>query len=92
MATRQLLAAEMLLAGRPVSYIADLFGLSEISVRKYKSLLESGGMEAIRKLCEAGPRPRMSNDARLWLANAIKHSPKLLGFDSAGWTITNVRC
>ena len=91
MATRRLLAAEMLLAGKPVSYVADLFGLSEISVRKYKSLLESGGMEAIRKLREAGPRPRMSDEARLWLANAIKHSPKLLGFDSAGWTIDQLR-
>jgi transposase len=87
LATRRLQAAEMLLAGKPVSCVADLFGLSEVSVRKYKSLLEAGGMGAIQQLREAGPRPRMSDEARRWLVSTIKHSPKLLGFDSEAWTI-----
>jgi len=91
MATRRLQAAEMLLAGKPVSFVVDLFGLSEISVRKYKSLVETGGMDAIQRLREAGPRPRMSDEARSWLVSTIKHSPKLLGFDSEAWTIDQLR-
>ena len=81
----------MLLAGKPVSCVADLFSLSEVSVRKYKSLLEAGGMGAIQQLREAGPRPRMSDEARTWLVNTITHSPKLLGFDSDAWTIDQLR-
>jgi transposase len=84
---RRLLAVDLLSKGLGVCETARKANLSVPTVRKYKALLETDGAHAITGLRVHGQRPKLSSEQQNWLISAIKHSPRLHGFDSDVWTV-----
>lgn len=84
---RRLLAVDLLSKGVGVCETARKANLSMPTVRKYKALLGSDGAQAVAGLRIHGQRPKLSDEQQNWLISAIKHSPRLHGFESDYWSV-----
>lgn len=88
---RRILALEMFSEGATASEVSGKTGLSLPTAYKYKTLLDSGDRDAIVKLQLPGGKPRLDEKAQSWLISAIKHSPKLHGYETRVWTVAAIR-
>ncbi|OUL79152.1 hypothetical protein CA603_33770 [Paraburkholderia hospita] len=80
-------AGEMLMAGHSVTRIAQELGLSDNTVRKYRAMVERGGMAALRNLSLGGRRSVLDRHARDKLADALAGVPRDYAIDADRWTI-----
>jgi transposase len=88
---RRMTAGQMLLDGVSVENVADQLHLSMATVRRYKALVEAGGLEALRQLGIGGRSPVLDQAALEWIATALKGSARLHGFESDAWTNARLR-
>ncbi|HEX7907841.1 MAG TPA: helix-turn-helix domain-containing protein [Paraburkholderia sp.] len=88
---RRLAAGKKLLDGIPVAQIAEDMGMAKTTVEKYRKMLEEGGLEALRNISVGGRRSALDESARIWIAGAMRGSPRDYGFDADGWTNARMR-
>ncbi len=88
---RRMAAGQMLIEGATVNAVADSLHLSAQTVRRYKSIVEGGGLDALKQM-SVGGRPSVLNQAALmWIAEALHGSAREHGFTSDAWTNSRVR-
>jgi hypothetical protein len=56
------------------------------TVKRYKALVETGGLEALRQLGVGGRSAVLDQTALEWIAAALKGSARVHGFESDAWT------
>ncbi|CAB3764311.1 transposase [Paraburkholderia humisilvae] len=88
---RRMLAGRMLTEGATISAVADALHLSAFTVRRYKSIVDDGGLNALRCISIGGRTSLLDNSAREWIAQALRGSAKDHGFPSEAWTNGRLR-
>ena len=88
---RRMTAGQMLIDGMTVEQVAAQLNLSMATVRRYKSLIDSGGLEALKQLGIGGRTSVLDQQALEWIASALQRSAKLHGFESDAWTNARLR-
>jgi transposase len=84
-------AGQMLMAGSSVSAVADALHLSTATVKRYKAMLESGGLDALKKMSVGGRSSALDAAALEWVAAALRGSAREHGFPSDAWTNVRLR-
>ncbi|MBN3856454.1 MULTISPECIES: helix-turn-helix domain-containing protein [unclassified Paraburkholderia] len=88
---RRMAAGQMLVDGATVHAVADSLHLSAQTVRRYKTIVEDGGLAALQQM-SVGGRPSVLDQAALgWIALALHGSARDHGFASDAWTNSRVR-
>jgi transposase len=83
---RRLFAGQMLLAGDTVECVAARLRISKATAKRYKSMVEQGGIEALDRMEVGAGESALDNDAREWLARSLRGSPHDFKFDTDQWT------
>jgi transposase len=81
----------MLLDGASDDAVMKELGLSKPTGRRCRSLLEAGGLEALRDLGVGGRESVLGPDRLAWITSALQDSGKVYGFESEVWTNSRVR-
>lgn len=83
-------AARMLEKGISAARIAEELGVARTSVQRWKKILATHGIEALKAIPEAG-RPGQLNEADLkWLSLALREGAVAHGFGTDLWTLKRV--
>ncbi len=88
---RRMTAGQMLLDGMSVEQVADQLHLSMATVKRYKALVDEGGLEALRQLAVGGRSSALDQEALVWISKALQGSARLHGFESDAWTNARLR-
>lgn len=88
---RRLKAARMLLGGASIQEVARAHQLTPATVRKYKLLVEAGGLDALAAISVGGSISALDPDALDWIAQALGGSAMEQGFPSEAWTNARLR-
>jgi transposase len=89
--TRRMTAGRMLMEGASVAVVADALHLSTDTVRKYRGIIATGGLEALQKMSVGGRSPLLDGAAMQWIAAALAGSACEHGFPSDAWTNARLR-
>jgi transposase len=81
----------MLLDGASVDQVAEELHLSLATVRRYKALIDAGGLDALRQLGVGGRTSVLDQRALEWISAALQGSARAHGFDSDAWTNARLR-
>jgi transposase len=76
----------MIVAGEGIDSVARELGISTASAKRYKAIIEEGGLEALDTMKVGGRKSVLNAEALEWIANALLESPVTFGFDSDQWT------
>jgi transposase len=79
-------AGRMLAAGESIERVAKLVGTTTQTVSKYKKILDSGGLDALKHLSVGGRKSALDAEARQWIADTVRQSPRAHGFDTERWS------
>jgi transposase len=79
-------AGEMLVAGMTADETAAALGITVQTARRYKLLVEEGGIEQLKRMGVGGRKPSLDAHARVWLSEALRSSATVFGFESDHWT------
>jgi transposase len=79
-------AGEMLLAGMSPDQIASSLGITVQTARHYKSVVEKGGLEQLKRVGVGGRKPSLDARARSWISSVLRSSATVFGFDDDQWT------
>jgi transposase len=88
---RRMTAGQMLLDGASVDHVAEELHLSLATVRRYKALIDAGGLDALRQLGVGGRTSVLDQRALEWISAALHGSARAHGFDSDAWTNARLR-
>jgi transposase len=88
---RRMTAGQMLLDGASDDEVADRLHISKHTVRRYRSIVAAGGIEALKALGVGGRVSVLDEAALAWLASALNDSARVYGFESAAWTNARLR-
>ncbi len=88
---RRMTAGEMLIEGASVSEVAETMQLSTDTVRRYKVILDEGGLEALKKMRVGGRSSVLNAEALEWIAAALRGSARDHGFPGDSWTNSRLR-
>jgi transposase len=88
---RRMTAGRMLLDGATQEKVADELHLSVATVKRYKALIDSGGLDALKQLGVGGRSSVLDPKALEWIARALQGPAKLHGFPSDTWTNARLR-
>jgi transposase len=88
---RRMRAGQMLMAGSPVSAVAEALHLSTATVKRYKTLLDDGGLEALKQMSVGGRSSALDAAALEWIAAALRGPAREHGFPSDAWTNVRLR-
>jgi transposase len=88
---RRMLAGKMLTDGATIDAVADALHISTYTVRRYKTILNDGGLDALRRISIGGRTSVLDDMAREWIANALRGSAREHGFPSDAWTNGRLR-
>jgi transposase len=78
--------AGQLMAGEDVDSVAGRLGTSIASAKRYRAIIEEGGLNALETMGVGGRKSALNTEAFEWIANALLTSPAAFGFDSDQWT------
>jgi transposase len=81
-------AGRMLIEGASHEEVASKLGMSMATVRRYQSLINEGGLEALDALSVGGRKSILDPAMREAIASALRGTPEAHGFDSGNWTTT----
>ncbi|MFM0647024.1 winged helix-turn-helix domain-containing protein [Paraburkholderia bryophila] len=56
------------------------------TIRRYKAILDAGGVDALVDINVGGRKSALDDNARTWIAKALQGSPRRHGFDADQWT------
>ena len=88
---RRMNAGRMLTEGASVNAVAEAFHLSTDTVRKYRSIIAAGGLEALQKMSVGGRASVLDGAAMEWIAAALSGSACEHGFPTEAWTNARLR-
>lgn len=88
---RRMRAGQMLMAGEDILSVARQLGISAASAKRYKAILEAGGLEALEAMGVGGRKSALDAKALEWIANSLSGSPVTFGFNSDRWTDGRLR-
>jgi transposase len=88
---RRMTAGQMLLDGMSVEQVANQLHLSMATVKRYKALVDGGGLEALRQLAVGGRSSALDQEALVWISKALQGSARAHGFESDAWTNARLR-
>lgn len=77
--------------GASVDAVADTYHLSANTVRRYKAILLSGGLDALEKMSVGGRVSVLDEAALKWISDALLGSARDHGFPSDAWTNARLR-
>ncbi|MFT4503193.1 helix-turn-helix domain-containing protein [Caballeronia sp. 15711] len=83
---RRITAGRMLIDGASPKKVATELGLSMPTVRRYQTLINEGGLEALDALSVGGRKSILDQHMHEAIALALSGSPKTHGFNRANWT------
>jgi transposase len=86
-----MLAGRMLTDGASVDAVAEALHLSAYTVRRYKTILSDGGLDALRQVSIGGRSSLLNDEAKQWIADALRGSARDHGFPSDAWTNGRLR-
>jgi transposase len=87
---RRLRAAEYFQERRPLQEIADRFGVTLNSVKRWKRAWEAKGVEGLAAKPHPGPAPKLSEQQRQELVKILLAGPVAVGFRTDLWTCKRV--
>ena len=85
-AAKRLQAAQLLAGGGSPESVAQTVGLCVESVKRYKAVLDTGGLAALDDMSVGGRKSALDEQARAWIIDAVRGSPRLYGFDVDRWS------
>jgi transposase len=88
---RRIAAGELLLTGASDDMVMNELRLSKVTVRRYRKLVESGGLDALKLMGVGGRESALGADGYLQIAAVLQESARVYGFESDGWTNARVR-
>jgi transposase len=88
---RRMTAGRMLLDGESVERVAEYLHLSVQTVRRYKAIVNEGGLEALSKMGVGGRTSVLDRAALEWIGQALQESARKYGFGSDAWTNARLR-
>jgi transposase len=88
---RRISAGQMLMDGSSVSAVAEALHLSTATVKRYKAILEVGGLAALKEMSVGGRASALDAAALEWIAGALRGSAREHGFGSDAWTNARLR-
>lgn len=83
---RRMRAGQMLMAGEGMDSVARQLGISTASAKRYKAIVEVGGLDALENMAVGGRKSALDLEALERIANSLRRSPIAFGFDSDQWT------
>ncbi len=87
---KRVCAGRLLKKGTKPAQVAHAVGVARQTVYTWKSVLESGGIDALRAMPSPG-RPARLDDSQLKdLRRALLHKPTEFGFETELWTLKRV--
>lgn len=88
---RRLTAGQMLVDGATVEEVAAHLNLSIATVKRYKTMIDAGGLDALKQMGVGGRASALDQQALEWIAQALQGSARLHGFESDAWTNGRLR-
>jgi transposase len=79
-----------LLEGYDVGEVAEIVGASESSVRRWRRVVEKGGMEALKAKPHPGRKPRLNAKQKRQLIEILLAGPLKAGYQNDLWTCQRV--
>ncbi len=86
-----MMAGRMLTEGTSVDAVAEALHLSAYTVRRYKAILDEGGLDALKQISIGGRSSVLDDTARQWIADALLGSAREHGFKTDAWTNGRLR-
>jgi transposase len=83
---RRMRAGQMLMAGEGIDSVARRLGISTASAKRYRAVVEVGGLDALENMAVGGRKSALDLEALEWIANSLRGSPTAIIFDSDQWT------
>ncbi|SEF13345.1 Transposase [Burkholderia sp. WP9] len=90
-AARRAVAARMLLDGNSVEIVARTLAIGVPTVRKYRSMVSAGGIDAVEKLRSSGRKATLSAADLDWLRGKLEANPTAQGFETELWRSGDVQ-
>ncbi len=90
-AKRRVRAARLLQAGHAPAQVAAMVGAPRQTVYRWKGVLESEGIDALRSVSKGGRPARLGAEELSKLQVALLEGPTAHGFGTSLWTIKRVR-
>ena len=90
-AKRRVRAARLLQAGRAPAQVAAMVGAPRQTVYRWRGVLESQGLDALRDMSKGGRPARLGAAELSWLHVALLEGPTAHGFGTPLWTLKRVR-
>jgi transposase len=87
---RRLLAGRLLLEGSDVDEVAEIVGVSESSVRRWRRAVGKGGLEALLAKPHPGRKPRLDAKQKQQLIEILLAGPREAGYSTDLWTCRRV--
>ena len=88
--TRRRLAGRLLLEGRKIGEVAQILAASESSVRRWRRVVEKGGLEALKAKPHPGRKPRLNEKQKQRLVKVLLAGPRKAGYRTDLWTCPRV--
>lgn len=88
---RRVRAGRLLQAGRKPAEVAALVGAPRQTVYRWKAVLESQGIDALRHMSRGGRPPLLGAEELMQLQVALLEGPTAHGFGTPLWTLKRVR-
>ncbi|MGF6721273.1 transposase [Paraburkholderia sp. GAS41] len=88
---RRMAAGQMLVDGASVSDVAETMHLSTDTVKRYKAIVDDGGLDALSKMSVGGRSSVLDEEALVWISSALSGSAQEHGFSSDAWTNARLR-
>ncbi len=88
---RRMAAGQMLLDGATPDQVAKQLNLSMATVKRYRAIIDAGGLDALRQMGVGGRTSVLDHQALEWIASALQGSARLQGFESDAWTNARLR-
>ena len=88
---RRVRAGQLLQAGKPPPEVAKLVGAPRQTVYRWRDVLESEGIDALRTMSKGGRPARLGAEELSRLQVALLEGPTAHGFGTPLWTLKRVR-
>lgn len=90
-ASRRTLAVKMLMNGDSVELVAKTLNIGVPTIRKYRSLVKAGQLDAIEQLKPSGRKPALSTRELDWLRARLEDKPTAHGYETELWRTGDVQ-
>lgn len=88
---RRMTAGKMLARGASVAKVAEKMQMGVATVRRYREIIDEGGLDALRAMSIGGRPSALDEPALKWIEKALLGSAQIHGFPTDAWTNGRVR-